>query len=116
MAQKIRCKLIRKAKRDRQEGHGHPVDGPYLPVALNSISRAHAFPESADRGDQLQVPNSVGTSAVHSANTEMFTEFASTDFHSSNISFFKIEIQIERSCMAIVAKQKEFCCGPRQGN
>jgi hypothetical protein len=110
MAQKIRCKLIRKVRRDRQERQD-PVHGPYFPVALRSIFRAHTFPKPADRSYQLQVPTSAGTSAVRIASTEMLA-----DFYFSNLSFFKIAIQIERSCMAIVAKQEEFCCGPRQGN
>jgi hypothetical protein len=92
------------------------VDRFYLPVALRLISRAQGFIEPANRNHQLQVPKSAGTSAVPLVNTETSAELASTDFHSGNLSFLKTAIQIERSCMAIVAKQEEFCCGPRQGN
>jgi len=116
MAQKIRCKLIRNVRRVRQEGQGHPVQGFYLPVALSLISRTLAFTEPANRNHQLQIPKSAGTSAVPLVSTETSAELASTDFHSSNLSFLRTAIQIERSCMAIVAKQEEFCCGPRQGN
>jgi len=116
MAQKIRCRLIRNVRRDRQEGQGYPVHPFYLPVTLSLISRAPAVPKPVDRNHQLQIPKSAGTSAVPLVSTETSAELASTDFHFSNLSFLKTAIQTERSCMAIVAKQEEFCCGPRQGN
>jgi hypothetical protein len=116
MAQKIRCSVIRNVRRNRQEGQGYPAHRTYLPIALSLSSRAQAFTGPVDRNHQLQVTKSAGISAVPLVNTETFAELASTNFHSSNLLFFKTAIQIERSCMAIVAKQEEFCCGPRQGN
>jgi len=115
MAQKIRCTLIRDVRREWQEGQHHPAYGAYLPLALSSIPRAHPLRERADRSYQLQVHTSRDTSYVDSVSTETLVD-SSTDFHSSNLSFFHIAIQIKRSCMAIVANQEEFCCGPRQGN
>jgi len=96
MAQKIRCKLIRNVRRVRQEGQGYPVHRFYLPVALSLISRAVAFTEPAKRNHQLQIPKSAGTSAISIVSTETSAELASTDFHSSNLSFLKTAIQIER--------------------
>jgi hypothetical protein len=116
MAQKIRCKLIRKVRGDRQEGQGYPVHRTYLAVTLSSISSAQALTEPANRNYQLQGPKSSGTSVVPIVSTETSAELLSTDFHSTNFSFFKAAIQMERSRVAMLAKQKKFCCGPRQGN
>ena len=88
----------------------------YVAVTLSSIFGAQAFTEPAIRNYQLQVPKSAGTSAVPIVSTETLAELASTDFNPSNLSFFKTATQIERSCVAMLAKQKKFCCGPRQGN
>ena len=41
---------------------------------------------------------------------------AITSAGSCNFPTFTIAIQIERSFLAIVAKEAEFYCGPRQGN
>jgi hypothetical protein len=116
MAQKIRCKLIRNVRGDLQEGEGYPVHRTYVGVTLSSISGAQVFTELANRNYQLQFPKSSGTSAVAIVSTETSAELVGTDFHSINFSFFKAAIQIERSRIAMLAKQKKFCCGPRQGN
>jgi hypothetical protein len=46
----------------------------------------------------------------------MVTGLARVCGQSSNSEPFKMAIQTERSYMVVVAKQEEFCRGPRQGN
>jgi hypothetical protein len=117
MAQKASHRLIRKVRRDRQEGQDYPDQCLYLPVELSSICPAHTSPVHAERSYQRQSrPSAARISAFAVGNTEMVGVLTRTDHHSCNIPFSNIAIQSQRSFMAIVAKQEEFCCGPRQGN
>jgi hypothetical protein len=118
MAQKASHRLIRKVRRDRQEGQDYPVHLLHLAVGSNSISRAHTSPAPAGRSHQQQVSPSAATFAFDVASSEMAAGLTRTDFHSCKLpfSFSNIAVESKRWCMAIVAKQEEYCCGPRQGN
>lgn len=119
MAQKAKAidRSIRKVGKDRQESQGYPVRRMSLQGELSSICRAQTFPVRAEQSYQRQSrPSAAKTSTFAETNTEMAAGVARTDHHSCNFPFSNIAIQSERWCMAIVAKQEEFCCGPRQGN
>jgi hypothetical protein len=88
-----------------------------LPGELRSICLARTFPLRAGRNYQPQRRTFTSkTSALAVANTELAAGLARTDHHTCNFPFSNIAIEIGRLCPAIVAKQEEFCCGPRQGN
>jgi hypothetical protein len=117
MAHRDSCTLIRKARRHGQEGRDYPVHRLYFAVASNSISSARMSMVPAEQSYQQQIRRSAATFAFDAASTEMAGP-TRTGFHSSHLpsSFSNIAVEIMRSRMAIVAKQEEFCCGPRQGN
>jgi len=116
MAQRNNRSLIRNARRDPQEGRDCPIHRLYPAIAPVLIFRAHKS-TPAEPGYQLQVSASEATFACDGARTEMMAGLARTT-HSGSLpfSFSNIAVEIMRSRMAIVAKQEEFCCGPRQGN
>ena len=117
MAQKASNRSIRKVNRDRQESQDHPVHRMSLPGELGVIRQVHTFPVRAERSYNRQsCPSAAEVFVYAAANTEMATGLARTEYHSCNFPFSNIAIQIERLYPAIVAKQEEFCCGPRQGN
>jgi hypothetical protein len=117
MAHRDSCTLIRKARRHGQEGRDYPVHRLYFAVASNSISSARMSMVPAEQSYQQQIRRSAATFACDGARTGMMAGLARTT-HSNSLpfSFSNIAVEIMRSRMAIVAKQEEFCCGPRQGN
>jgi hypothetical protein len=97
MNRKSSFALTRNLKQGLQERQGAPIQGvDLLPLmsGSSSASRGALFNEFVPH-NHLQATTSAG---------------------SCNFSTFTVAIQIERSFLAIVAKEAEFCCGPRQGN
>jgi hypothetical protein len=97
MNRKASFALIRHMKQGLQEGQGVPLQGVDL-SALIAGSRSASWGASLNEfvpHNRLQAITSAG---------------------SCNFSTFTVAIQIERSFPAVVAKEAEFCCGPRQGN
>jgi hypothetical protein len=117
MAQKNNRRLIRNVRRDRQEGRDCPVHRFYPAIASSLISGAHESTPT-ERSYQMQVSASEATFAFDGASAAMMADLARTGFHSSSLpfSFSNMAIQIKRLFPALVAKQEQFCCGPRQGN
>ncbi|MGZ7090039.1 MAG: hypothetical protein ACXVKH_11260 [Candidatus Angelobacter sp.] len=81
-----------------------------LPVALSATFYQQATTTPKAVTSKLTVLNAVASY------TMVVTGLARTHRRSGNLPSSNIAIQIERSYMAFVAKQEEFCCGPRQGN
>ena len=97
MNRKSSFALTRNLKQGPQERQGSPIQGvDLLPLmsGLSSASRGALFNEFVPH-NRLQAITSAG---------------------SCNFSTFTVAIQIERSFLAIVAKETQFYCGPRQGN
>lgn len=116
MAQEKVRSVIRNARRDPQEGRDCPIHRPYAAIAPGLTPRAQQATLATPRY-QLQLSISESPFAFDGAIAEMMADSVGTR-HSSSlpVSFFNIAIQIERSYLSLVAKQEEFCCGPRQGN
>jgi len=120
MNQEANFALIRNVKRDRQEGHGTPIQGVYswaLLPCLRSSPWGAPFTVSVPGNDPQASTTLLSSTfcAVKPADGMLITS-ACTGLSSCNFPSSNITIQIERSYLAIVAKQEEFCCGPRQGN
>ena len=99
MNRKSSFALIRNPKQGPQERQGAPIQGVDLPALMSGL-------RTASREASFHENEFVPHNRLH----------AITSAGSCNFSSFTIAIQIERSFMAIVAKEAEFCCGPRQGN
>ena len=111
MAQEKFRSLIRKARRDPQEDRDCPIHCLHRAIAPGFDFWALKSTQ-AERSYQLQLTIS------DSESTRMMEGLARTGVHSSRLPFSSSTIanQIERPYLSLVAKQEEFCCGPRQGN
>jgi len=112
--------LIRKVKRDPQEGQDTPIQGLHLSALLpgpRPVPWESSFTVSVPK-NYLQIITTPlsSTFCVVKPADGMLIASARTGLSYSNFPYSNMAIQVERSYPAIVAKQEEFCCGPRQGN
>jgi hypothetical protein len=115
MTQEASDTSIRKVSWNLQESQDHPVHRMFLPGELSFIRQTHTFPVRAEQSYQRQSRLSAAkTSELPATNIDIAAGLTPTDHYTCNFS--NIAIQIERSYLSVVAKQEEFCCGPRQGN
>jgi hypothetical protein len=112
MNQKATCGLIRGGRWNRQESRL---------VALIAAAVGTSFTASGAQPYQQKTPKpqaarSTFTPVNAADNHARDTGPARTHGRFRNFPYSNIATRIKRSHMAIVAKQEEFCCGPRQGN
>ena len=117
MTQEASDTSIRKVSWNLQESQDHPVHRMSPPGELSFIRQTHTFPVRAEQSYQRQSRLSAAeTSELPATNIDIAAGLTPTDHYTCNFPFSNIAIQIERSYLSVVAKQEEFCCGPRQGN